>query len=136
MNPPAAGRGPIAVLVVDDQSSFRAVAAEIIDAADGFTLFGTAVDSASAAAAVSGAGDPPDLVLMDVRLGTESGIETMALLHGLVPDLPIVLISTMREDELPLDVASSQAIAFLPKMALTPQALRQLWDDHRPTVSP
>jgi DNA-binding NarL/FixJ family response regulator len=70
----------------------------------------------------------PDVVLVDISLGDESGFE---LTRRLVEDLPrlraqVVLISTRSEDDYADLIATSPAVAFLSKSQLSGGALREL----------
>jgi two-component system, NarL family, nitrate/nitrite response regulator NarL len=67
----------------------------------------------------------PDVALVDISLGDESGFELTRLL---VDDLrtPVVLISTRAEDDYGDLVATSPAVGFLSKSQLSASALREL----------
>jgi len=83
------GDATVNVLVVDDQRSFRAAAAAVIELTDRFALVGEA-EGATDAQAVLGT-EPVDLVLMDINLRDESGIDvTASLLHD-HPQLRVIL---------------------------------------------
>mgnify|MGYP001827559712 CR=1 FL=1 len=91
---------------------------------------GEAASAAAARDALSSVGsggtDQPDLVLIDVNLGDDSGITLSRELTTRNPHLRIVLGSTMAEIDLPSDALDAGALAFLEKSQLDPGRLRDL----------
>lgn len=118
------------VVVVDDSSAYREAAAQVISAADGFQLAGAACDTAEARRIVTNlAADPGEravLVLMDLNLGPENGIEATAELLRVHPSLRVALVSTVDPEDLPASARACGAIAFLHKSRLDPATLRDL----------
>jgi two-component system, NarL family, invasion response regulator UvrY len=115
------------VLVVDDQRSFRAAAAAVIELTNHFLLAGEA-EGASEAEAVLGT-EPVDLVLMDINLRDESGIDvTAALLHD-HPGLRVILMSTYADTDLPPGAATCGAMRYVHKERLSPAALIEAWNE-------
>jgi CheY-like chemotaxis protein len=70
----------------------------------------------------------PDVVLVDIDLGAESGFDVAELLHqpGSSRACSVILISTHAEDDFADMIAASPAVGFLAKSALTPTAIRSL----------
>jgi DNA-binding NarL/FixJ family response regulator len=70
----------------------------------------------------------PDVVLVDIDLGEESGLHLADRLQveggGQPP--PVILISTHEEEDYADLIARSRAIGFLPKMALSAAAVQDL----------
>lgn len=128
--PPAAHESvdaTVNVLVVDDQRSFRAAAAAVIELTDRFALVGEA-EGATEAQAVLGT-EPVDLVLMDINLRDESGIDvTASLLHD-HPQLRVILMSTYADTDLPPGAATCGAMRYVHKEQLSPAALIEAWDE-------
>jgi DNA-binding NarL/FixJ family response regulator len=72
----------------------------------------------------------PDVTLLDINLGDESGFELAARLHdgaGVDPG-QMILISTRAEDDYADLIAASPAIGFLSKSRLSAHAIRDLLD--------
>lgn len=115
------------VFVVDDQPSFRRAARAVITAA-GYD-FGGEADSASTAMTALSSDPPPDLVLVDVNLGADSGIELTRTLVATNPALRIVLVSTMAAIDLPSDATAVGAVGFVEKSRLDPALLHTLLAD-------
>ena len=116
-------------LIVDDNRRFLRAARTLLER-EGLTISGVAVTSADAlrqAAALR-----PDVVLVDVALGDESGFE---LTRRLVADdghRAVILISTRSQAELAEAIGLSPAAGFLAKSELCADAIRSLLDaSHR-----
>lgn len=112
-------------LIVDDNERFLEIARLSLER-QGLAVVGTATTSAGALSET--AARNPDVVLVDVALGRESGFE---LTRRLVEDFPelrarIVLISTRGEEDFADLVAASPAAGFLPKSLLSAAAVRGL----------
>ena len=70
----------------------------------------------------------PDVTLLDIDLGGESGLELARRLHrqaGLAP-IPVILISTHAEQDYAELIEASPAVGFLSKTALSADAIRDL----------
>jgi DNA-binding NarL/FixJ family response regulator len=112
-------------LLVDDNPRFLRAARTLLER-EGLTISGVATTSADAlrqAAALE-----PDVVLVDVALGDESGLE---LAQRLVADHGhegVILISTRSEAELSEAIRLSPAAGFLSKSELCADAIRGLLD--------
>jgi DNA-binding NarL/FixJ family response regulator len=113
-------------LIVDDNRSFLGAARTLLER-EGLTIAGVAATSAEALYAVETL--RPDVVLVDVSLGEESGLE---LVRRLFADrergATVILISTRSEADLADVVASSPAAGFLSKSELSANAIRGLVD--------
>jgi CheY-like chemotaxis protein len=112
-------------LIVDDSANFRDAACSLLER-DGISVVGVASNSAEALR--SFADLRPDITLVDIDLGGESGFELAEQLHraGLPDPSPVILISTYAEQDLDEMIAASSAVGFLSKFGLTPRAIRDL----------
>jgi ActR/RegA family two-component response regulator len=86
---------PLRCLIVDDSQDFLVAVTRYLER-DGFTVVGVASTIAEAQRSVEAL--CPDVTLVDVYLGSESGF----------------------------DLETSAAVGFLPKLALSPSAIREL----------
>jgi DNA-binding NarL/FixJ family response regulator len=76
----------------------------------------------------------PDLVLMDIRMPGVGGVEaTRRILAGARPPV-VFLVSSYDRADLPPDVATSGAAAYLHKEELTADGLAALWAEHGRTL--
>ena len=93
--PSGDGRGPIRVVVVDDNEGFRESLVALLTAA-GHEVAGEAGDGREALEVVGTAG--PDVVLMDIRMPAMDGIETTKRLKERHPRVEVVAL-TAQEDQ-------------------------------------
>jgi DNA-binding NarL/FixJ family response regulator len=122
----AFARDKMRCVIVDDSSVFVDAARRLLET-DGFTVVGVASNSAEALRCVEQL--RPDVTLVDVNLGAESGFELAEQLHrSAEAPSPVILISTQPEDDFADSIAASPAVGFLAKLALTPAAVRDLVD--------
>jgi CheY-like chemotaxis protein len=114
-------------LIVDDSRDFVNAARGLLEH-HGITVVGVASTSAEALRCFEEL--RPDVTLVDVHLGRENGFELAEQMHrsGLSGQLPVILISTHAEQDFADMIATSPAIGFLSKIALTPDAIRDLVD--------
>lgn len=112
-------------LIVDDNADFRDAASAVLGRA-GISVVGIASNSAEALSLYQDL--RPDVALVDVDLGAESGFELAEQLHLMAtsPPLAVVLVSTYAEMDLAEMIAVSPAVGFLQKFALSPDAIRDL----------
>jgi DNA-binding NarL/FixJ family response regulator len=120
--PPAAM--PLTCLIVDDSPQFFEAARQLLDD-DGITVVGFAATSDQAVDETSAL--RPDVALVDVDLGTESGFDVAERLAGLPHGGPaVVLISAESGSELAEPVDASSALGFVSKTDLSGDAIRKL----------
>jgi DNA-binding NarL/FixJ family response regulator len=114
-------------VIVDDNEGFLGVA-RVLLAQEGLCVAGVASIAADALAQVEAL--RPDVVLVDVFLGEESGVELVRrLVEGRTPDdRTVILVSTHSEDDVADLIAGSPAAGFLPKAELSAKAIRRFVD--------
>lgn len=113
-------------LIVDDSPEFVAAAQSLLER-DGITVVGVASTSADALRRFHEL--RPDVTLVDIDLGGESGFELAEKLDGARDSArsSVILVSTHAEQDFADMIASSSpAVGFLPKSGLTTDAIRQL----------
>jgi DNA-binding NarL/FixJ family response regulator len=112
-------------LIVDDNERFLEVAHSSLEC-EGLEVVGTATTAAEALRKVGEL--RPDVVLVDIGLGSESGFEVTRQLVADFPDLRarVVLISTRAEEDLEDMIAASPAIGFIRKDRLSVTAVLAL----------
>jgi CheY-like chemotaxis protein len=116
-------------LIVDDNPRFLDAARGLLER-EGVAVVGTASTSVDAVRRVDEL--RPDLALVDIDLGGESGFDVARQLHGKGRERPpkIILISTHAEQDYADLIAASPAVGFLDKTALSARAIRDLLDGH------
>jgi len=115
------------VLIVDDNTSFLDAALILLER-EGLHVAGVA--STVAGARREARELRPDVVLVDITLGTESGFELVRDLaeHPWDGGLAMILISTHAEADFADLIAESPATGFLPKSELSADAIRRILD--------
>jgi DNA-binding NarL/FixJ family response regulator len=115
---------PLTCLIVDDSPEFFEAARELL-ADDAITVVGVAATSDQAvneALALR-----PEVALVDVNLGSESGLDVAERLAGLPNGgPPVVLISAETGSELAELVEASDAVGFVSKTDLSGDEIRKL----------
>ena len=118
-------------LIVDDNRRFLEAARTLLER-EGLTIAGVATTSMDALREAETL--QPDVVLVDVSLGEESGFELARRLDtGQARRARVILISTRSESELAELVAQSPAAGFLSKSELSAEGIRSFLDG--PSVS-
>jgi CheY-like chemotaxis protein len=117
---------PITCLIVDDSLEFFDAARQLL-AEDGVTVVGFAATSNEAVEKALAL--RPDLALVDIGLGAESGFDVARRLVGLPGGgPPVVLISAESGSELAELVGASGARGFVSKTDLSGDAIQKLLD--------
>jgi DNA-binding NarL/FixJ family response regulator len=112
-------------LIVDDNSSFREEMGALLEE-QGIEVVGGAASGAEALAQIAKL--RPDVALIDIDLGGESGLALARRLED-APDRPVpkvILISTHDERAFADLIARSSALGFLSKTELSAAAIRRL----------
>jgi DNA-binding NarL/FixJ family response regulator len=114
-------------LIVDDSANFRDAARSMLELA-GIAVVGVATTAAEALIRYREL--RPNVTLVDVDLGADSGFDLVPRLHEEDSPAPsVILISTHSEHDFADMIADSPALGFLPKFALSPAAIRELVGD-------
>jgi len=86
---------PIRILVVDDSVVIRKVLTDALASDPAVEVAGTASDGRIALAKIGQL--HPDLITLDVEMPNLSGLETIAEIRKVYPQLPIIMFSTLTE---------------------------------------
>ena len=112
-------------LIVDDNDRFLDAARNALES-DGVAVVGVAVDGTGAVERIREL--RPDVVVVDICLGPESGLVLTERIAG--PDAPygtkVILVSTYAASDFDDLLSASSALAFLPKTELSGAAVRRL----------
>lgn len=114
-------------LIVDDSAAFVDAARGLLEC-QGLSVVGVASTGAEALRLVQEL--RPDVTLVDINLGGESGFEVAEQLHRIEwsTPLPVILISTHAAEDFADMIETSPAVGFLSKSVLTGAAIRDLVD--------
>jgi DNA-binding NarL/FixJ family response regulator len=112
-------------LIVDDSTVFLDAARRVLNS-DDVDVVGVASNSVEALRCYHEL--QPDVVLIDVELGPESGFDVAEDLHRAASQAPcpMILISTHAAEDFAELTAASPADGFLAKAALSPAAIRSV----------
>lgn len=110
-------------VIVDDSASFRDAARRRL-AAGGITVVAVAASSGEALRLCREL--QPDVALVDIALGAESGFILAEQLHQIELPPAVILISTYAEQDLTEMIAASSAVGFVPKLGLSAAAVGHL----------
>jgi DNA-binding NarL/FixJ family response regulator len=119
---------PQGCLIVDDNSSFLDASRTLLER-QGLTVIGVATSFAEGLK--QAAELKPQVILIDIELGEESGFDLARELaktaEGTMAKL--VLISTHREEDFGELIAESPALGFIAKAHLSKRAIQQILED-------
>ena len=111
-------------MIVDDNAGFLRAARALLEQ-EGASVIGTATAGAEALRKAEAL--RPDVVLVDISLGDESGFvlsSWLAAEHD--TEMPVIMISTRAESDFADLIAASPAVGFLSKSELSVDAIREL----------
>jgi two-component system, NarL family, nitrate/nitrite response regulator NarL len=114
----------IRCLIVDDSARYLEAARTLLER-EGLAVVGAV---SSCEEALRNAQElQPDVVLVDIGLGEESGLDLALCLAATDSrGLAVILISTRAEEDFADEVAASPAVGFLAKTALSARAIHSL----------
>jgi len=127
----------ISVFIVDDNKELRNALEEIVTMSEGYRCAGTVGSAEDAVAQIPIL--KPDVVLMDINLGTEeSGIDVVRVLKPRIPDTNFMICTVYEEDEKIFEALSAGASGYILKK--TPpgrmlEAIRELYEGGAPMSS-
>jgi DNA-binding NarL/FixJ family response regulator len=114
---------PLTCLIVDDNASFLEAASTLLER-QGMTVAGVA---SSTADAVRQARElRPDVVLVDIVLGRESGFDVARTLADDGGGPAVILVSTHSETDFEDLIQDTPAAGFIPKSQLSAEAIQRL----------
>jgi len=119
---------PLRCLIVDDNPRFGEEARGLLEH-EGIAVVGVATSGDEAVRLTDTL--RPDLVLVDIRLGAESGFDVARRLVENSSDDPpaVIFVSTYDEREFSSRIAASGALGFIAKTELSTERIRWLLDN-------
>jgi CheY-like chemotaxis protein len=114
---------PRRVLIVDDNSAFRAAARQLLERG-GFVVVAEAGGGGDGLRAAKT--HAPDLAIVDVQLPDHDGFEVAERLRALDPAPDVILTSSLDGTDFGALVATSSALGFIPKSDLSARAIEAL----------
>jgi DNA-binding NarL/FixJ family response regulator len=120
--------GVLRCLIVDDNASFLDAATTLLER-EGMTVAGVASTTTEALRRAREL--RPDVILVDMMLGTDSGLDLARHLAETGLGTTVILISTHAEADFADLIAQTPAAGFVPKSELSGGVLRQLVSESR-----
>jgi DNA-binding NarL/FixJ family response regulator len=117
------GRVQLRCVIVDDDEAFVKATHAVLER-DGVTVAGTASSCAEAVERAEAL--RPDVVLIDIRLGQESGFDVASRLAENRHAPALIMISTHAGVDYADLIAESPVAGFLPKVQLSGAAIRRI----------
>jgi DNA-binding NarL/FixJ family response regulator len=112
---------PAQIVIVDDHPIVRHGLAQLINDETGLNVCGSA---ATAAEALGLLGETePDLAIVDLSLGDESGLDLVKTLHAQHPDLPVLVLSMHDEAYYADRVLRAGAMGYIMKQEAAEQMI-------------
>ncbi len=111
------------ILVVDDHPAYLALASDLL-VAEGYDVVGTASTASGAATAVREL--DPTLVLLDIHLATEDGLEVAQQLISTHPEIQVIVISSHPRESVSPRLARSGVLGFISKEDLSHSVIESL----------
>lgn len=103
----------IGVGVVDDHALVREGLETLLENAPGIRLVGSVADSSGLRALMSL--DPPDVILMDIKLKDENGLKLAHWLHETYPQVHVIILSNFDEGSFVIEAITVGAAGYLLK---------------------
>ncbi len=109
------GNRPFRVMVVDDSAVIRGFISRWLDEADDITVVGTAANGLMALRSVRSS--DAEVVILDIEMPQMDGMTALPKLIELVPDIKVVMASTLtkRNADISLKALSAGASDYIPK---------------------
>lgn len=103
----------IKVFIVDDHQLVRDGIKALLDGEENISVIGEAADGSSLYAQLETC--KPDIILMDISLPGESGVEITAHLTEYYPDVQVIMLSMYTQEDFVLNALKAGARGYLPK---------------------
>lgn len=101
------------LLLVDDQGMFREGLRTLLSLQHDFEIVGEAGDGVAAVEAARK--EPPDVVLMDLRMPGVGGVEATRRIKAAQPEVRVIVLTTFEEDEEVFAALRAGAVGYLLK---------------------
>jgi len=122
----------IRVVLVDDHTLLRETLTHILNSQAGMLVVGTATSRKESLALI--AKEHPAVVLLDICLGHDNGLEILRQLKTTSPEIKCLIVTGFTEDDFILEAIQSHADGYLMKTCTMPtliNAIRQVATGHK-----
>jgi len=119
---------PIRILMIDDHAMLRTGLRMIIESHMGMVVVGEAENRHESLAAI--AMETPDIILLDLDLGDENGLDLLPELIAAVPDARIILLTGLRDPEVQRRAILLGAMGLVSKQKAADTVIRAIEKVH------
>jgi DNA-binding NarL/FixJ family response regulator len=119
----------ISVSIVEDKAALRQSLAVLLGGSPGFRFLRGYRSAEEALEQLPSS--PPDILLMDINLPGMNGVECVRRLKGLLPGLPVVMLTVFEEGEHVFEALRAGACGYLLKRTSPADLLSALTEVHR-----
>jgi two-component system, NarL family, response regulator DevR len=112
------------IVLVDDHEIVRLGLITLLEDQPGLQVVGEAGNAADAVQVVSRL--RPDVVLMDIRMPGDGGIEATRQITATYPDIKVVMLTSFADDELVMRAISAGAVGYVLKQVGNEELLRAI----------
>src|SRR3954465_5162544 len=110
------------ILIVDDHALIRAGLRQVLETGLGRITLGEAQSATEAITAVQK--QPWDITIMDITLPGRSGLDLLCEFKNLRPNMPVLVLSVLSEDEFAARVLKAGAAGFVHKETSADELVR------------
>lgn len=103
----------IRVMIVDDQRLMREGLKTILDLENDIAVISLAENGEDALAKISS--EPPDVVLMDIRMPVMNGVECTLAIREKYPGVKVLILTTFDDDEFIIEALKNGAVGYILK---------------------
>lgn len=103
----------IKIMIVDDQRLMREGLKTILDLEKDLEVIHLAENGRDALDKILG--EPPDVVLMDIRMPVMNGVECTLAIKENYPDVKVIILTTFDDDEFIIDALRNGAVGYILK---------------------
>lgn len=119
----------ISILIADDHAIVRQGLRALLDTEPGMTLLDDAKDGVEAAQKAHAL--QPDVILLDMVMPRQDGLETIKQIKADRPDARIIVLTSFAEDDKVFPAIKAGALGYILKDASPDQLLQAIRDVHR-----
>lgn len=118
----------ISVCIIEDNQTYKNALVTYLQKAEGISVVFTGVSLADVPAAVAA---KPDVVIMDINLGPDSGIEAVRRIKEALPNTQVMMLTVFEEEEKIFQSLKAGAIGYLLKKDPPEKILDAIRSVHR-----
>jgi len=120
---------PIKIIIIEDQKEIRDMLAALINGSEGFSCIKTFENAEDAIKNIAGL--KPDVVLVDIHLPQQSGVDCVIHLKPLCPHTQFVMCTSLEDTETIFSALKAGASGYLTKSTSSAKLLEAITEVHK-----